>query len=151
MPPERLGPYLREFTALMQSHHLDGLLYGHFGDGCVHIRIDLPLADHPDRMRPFLTEAAHLVASTAARCPASTATGGPERAAADHVLTAAIEAFGAFKALFDPDGLLNPGVIVGPGRWTRTCGWRPPARCGRPAGSRWPRTAGTCPRQPTGA
>ena len=40
VPPERLGPYLREFAALLEGHRLDGLLYGHFGDGCVHIRID---------------------------------------------------------------------------------------------------------------
>ena len=47
MPPERLGGYLREFRALLGSYALDGLLYGHFGDGCVHVRIDFPL-DHPD-------------------------------------------------------------------------------------------------------
>src|SRR5215469_10781897 len=62
VPPRQLGPYLREFMALMRGHRLDGLLYGHFGDGCVHIRIDFPLADHPERLRPFLTEAAQLVA-----------------------------------------------------------------------------------------
>ena len=47
VPPERLGGYLREFRALLGSYALDGLLYGHFGDGCVHVRIDFPL-DHPD-------------------------------------------------------------------------------------------------------
>ena len=46
MPPERLGAYLREFAALMARHGVDGLLYGHFGDGCVHVRIDFPL-DRP--------------------------------------------------------------------------------------------------------
>ena len=63
MPPERLGGYLREFRALLDSYSLDGLLYGHFGDGCVHVRIDFPL-DHPDGaglLRRFLTDAAHLV------------------------------------------------------------------------------------------
>ena len=43
VPPEHLPAYLREFDALMREHRLDGLIYGHFGDGCVHVRIDFPL------------------------------------------------------------------------------------------------------------
>jgi FAD/FMN-containing dehydrogenase/Fe-S oxidoreductase len=115
VPPERLGPYLREFAALMESHHLDGLLYGHFGDGCVHIRIDFPLADHSDRMRPFLTEAAHLVAGYGGSLSGEHGDGRARSELLPIMYSRqAIEAFAAFKALFDPDGLLNPGVIVGP-------------------------------------
>ena len=43
VPPERLGDYLRDFTALMEEFDIDGLLYGHFGDGCVHVRLSMPL------------------------------------------------------------------------------------------------------------
>jgi FAD/FMN-containing dehydrogenase/Fe-S oxidoreductase len=115
VPPERLGPYLREFGALMDGHHLDGLLYGHFGDGCVHIRIDLPLADHPARLRPFLTEAAHLVASYGGSLSGEHGDGRARSELLPIMYSRqAIEAFAAFKALFDPDGLLNPGIIVGP-------------------------------------
>jgi FAD/FMN-containing dehydrogenase/Fe-S oxidoreductase len=114
VPPERLGPYLREFTALLESHHLDGLLYGHFGDGCVHIRIDFPLADHADRLRPFLTEAAHLVAGYGGSLSGEHGDGRARSELLPIMYSpAAIEAFAAFKALFDPDGLLNPGIIVG--------------------------------------
>ena len=114
VPPERLGPYLREFTALLEGHHLDGLLYGHFGDGCVHIRIDLPLADHADRLRPFLTEAAHLVAGYGGSLSGEHGDGRARSELLPIMYSrAAIEAFAAFKALFDPDGLLNPGIIVG--------------------------------------
>ena len=90
MPPDRLGAYLREFRALLGSYQLDGLLYGHFGDGCVHVRIDFPLAGRaaPAVMRRFLTDAAHLVDRArrvavrgARRRP------GPQRAAAGDVLT----------------------------------------------------------------
>src|SRR5215469_2535962 len=73
VPPSRLGPYLRDFTALLASHGLDGLLYGHFGDGRAR-----------GELLPIMYSAA------------------------------AIDAFAAFKGLFDPDGLLNPGVIVDP-------------------------------------
>jgi FAD/FMN-containing dehydrogenase/Fe-S oxidoreductase len=115
VPPERLGPYLREFGALMESHRLDGLLYGHFGDGCVHIRIDLPLADHAERLRPFLTEAAHLVASYGGSLSGEHGDGRARSELLPIMYSRqAIEAFAAFKALFDPDSLLNPGIIVGP-------------------------------------
>ena len=39
VPPERLGAYLRDFDALLARHGLHGLPYGHFGDGCMHVRI----------------------------------------------------------------------------------------------------------------
>ncbi|GAA3261400.1 FAD-binding and (Fe-S)-binding domain-containing protein [Nonomuraea helvata] len=46
VPPAMLGRYLRDFEALMAEHGLTGLPYGHFGDGCLHIRLDVPL-DRP--------------------------------------------------------------------------------------------------------
>ena len=42
VPPERLGAWLRDFDELLMEHGLDGVPYGHFGDGCVHVRIDFP-------------------------------------------------------------------------------------------------------------
>jgi len=113
VPPDKLGPYLREFTALMDRHHLDGLLYGHFGDGCVHIRIDFPLADHPGRLRTFLTEAAHLVAGYGGSLSGEHGDGRARSELLPIMYSReAIDAFAAFKSLFDPDGLLNPGIIV---------------------------------------
>ena len=80
VPPEKLGAYLRDFDALLDGYGLHGLPYGHFGDGCVHVRIDFPLTSDgggrpstgpSSRTRPGWWPA------TAARCRASTATGGP--------------------------------------------------------------------------
>ena len=51
VPPSQLGAYLRDFDALLREHRLDGLPYGHFGDGCVHVRIDFPLTDPVDPRR----------------------------------------------------------------------------------------------------
>jgi FAD/FMN-containing dehydrogenase/Fe-S oxidoreductase len=113
VPPAQLGPYLRDFDALLDGHHLDGLLYGHFGDGCVHIRIDLPLADHPERLRPFLTEAAHLVAGYGGSLSGEHGDGRARSELLPIMYSrAALDAFAGFKGLFDPQGLLNPGVIV---------------------------------------
>jgi FAD/FMN-containing dehydrogenase/Fe-S oxidoreductase len=114
VPPARLGEYLREFTALMSGHDLDGLLYGHFGDGCVHIRIDFPLASHPELLRPFLTEAAHLVAGYGGSMSGEHGDGRARSELLPIMYTAgAVKAMAAFKDLFDPAGTLNPGVIVG--------------------------------------
>lgn len=51
VPPEHLGAYLRELEALMREHGLSGLAYGHFGDGCIHLRIDFPLGAAPEVLR----------------------------------------------------------------------------------------------------
>ena len=64
LPPASLGPYLRELAALMARHGVDGLMYGHFGDGCVHVRIDFPLRDRPGVLRSFTQDAARLAASS---------------------------------------------------------------------------------------
>src|SRR5690348_4805383 len=47
VPVDRLGSYLREFDTLLAQHGLQGVPYGHFGDGCVHVRIDFPFGHHP--------------------------------------------------------------------------------------------------------
>src|SRR5690606_33105273 len=64
VPPERLGAYLREFEALLAEHGLYGVPYGHFGDGCIHVRIDFPFGRPDGRrvFRGFLGEAAALAA-----------------------------------------------------------------------------------------
>ena len=115
VPPASLPAYLRELEALMAAHGVDGLLYGHFGDGCVHARIDFPLRDRPSVLRSFTEDAAaagRLLRRVDVRRARRRA--GPRRTAAGHVLAPAIGLFGAVKQLFDPANLLNPGVIVDP-------------------------------------
>jgi FAD/FMN-containing dehydrogenase/Fe-S oxidoreductase len=117
VPPERLGGYLREFRALLASYRLDGLLYGHFGDGCVHVRIDFPLAEANGTgvLRRFLTDAAHLVTGYGGSLSGEH---GDGRARSELLpvmySAAAIKAFSNFKNLLDPADLLNPGVLVAP-------------------------------------
>ncbi|HVV22222.1 MAG TPA: FAD-linked oxidase C-terminal domain-containing protein, partial [Pseudonocardiaceae bacterium] len=115
VPPERLAEYLREFRALLDRFSLDGLMFGHFGDGCVHSRIDFPLADRPRVFRDFVTEAAALVAAFGGSMSGEH---GDGRARSDLLRTMystdIIDTFGAVKRVFDPDGLLNPGILVGP-------------------------------------
>src|SRR5688500_19747332 len=61
--PLRLGDYLREFKALVARFGYRTSIYGHFGDGCVHARIDFDLrsVEGVARWRGFLREADALV------------------------------------------------------------------------------------------
>jgi FAD/FMN-containing dehydrogenase/Fe-S oxidoreductase len=117
VPPERLGAYLREFDALLRSHGLDGVPYGHFGDGCIHVRIDFPL-DAPGGhgvFRTFLHDAARLVASHGGSLSGEHGDGRARSELLPLMYSAdAIDLFGAVKAVWDPDDLLNPGVLVRP-------------------------------------
>ncbi len=117
VPPANLAGYLRDFEALMADSGLTGVPYGHFGDGCVHIRIDFPLHRPEGRRiyRDFLTEAARLVARYGGSMSGEHGDGRARGELLPLMYSpAAIETFAAVKYLFDPGDLLNPGVIVRP-------------------------------------
>ncbi|HSU26347.1 MAG TPA: FAD-binding oxidoreductase, partial [Pyrinomonadaceae bacterium] len=63
VPPEQIGAYLKDFKKLLDKYDLYGSLYGHFGEGCLHTRLnfDLETADGIKRYRSFVIEAADLV------------------------------------------------------------------------------------------
>jgi FAD/FMN-containing dehydrogenase/Fe-S oxidoreductase len=115
VPPEQLGAYLREFTALMADHRVDGLVYGHFGDGCVHARIDFPLARQPREFRTFLLDAAQLVARHGGSMSGEHGDGRARGELLPYMYSPeAIDTFARVKKIFDPQDVLNPGVIVAP-------------------------------------
>ena len=117
VPPEHLGSYLRDFEALMTSHGVEGLPYGHFGDGCVHIRIDFPLWEEngAEQYRRFVAEAAELVAGYGGSMSGEHGDGRARSELLSSMYSPeAIGLFGAVKEIFDPQNLLNPGVLVDP-------------------------------------
>ncbi|GGV88375.1 FAD-binding and (Fe-S)-binding domain-containing protein [Streptomyces massasporeus] len=115
--PADLAAYLRGFRKLLAAHELTGVLYGHFGAGCVHVRIDFDMATDAGRtvMRRFLSEAAALVVEHGGTLSGEH---GDGRARSELLKVMyshrMIAAFAAFKKTFDPEGLLNPGVIIDP-------------------------------------
>jgi FAD/FMN-containing dehydrogenase/Fe-S oxidoreductase len=115
VPPARLGAYLRDFEALMASYGVIGLPYGHFGDGCIHVRIDLPLERDGNIFREFILESARLVVKYGG---SASGEHGDGRARSELLpimySQPLIELFAGVKALFDPADLLNPGVLVRP-------------------------------------
>ncbi|WP_098456147.1 FAD-binding and (Fe-S)-binding domain-containing protein [Sanguibacter antarcticus] len=115
VPPEKLGAYLRDLDALMAQYGVDGMPYGHFGDGCVHLRIDIPLETSGSVLRTFMTDAAMLVGKYGGSLSGEHGDGRARSELLPAMYSAtAIGVFEQFKALLDPHDLLNPGVLVRP-------------------------------------
>ncbi|MGA4508406.1 FAD-binding and (Fe-S)-binding domain-containing protein [Propionibacteriaceae bacterium G1746] len=117
VPVENLGAYLRRFDELLERHGLHGLPYGHFGDGCVHCRIDFPFDREggDDAYRRFVEEAADLVAGLGGSMSGEHGDGRARSALLPRMFSPeVIGLFEQVKHVFDPKGLLNPGVLVDP-------------------------------------
>lgn len=117
VPPENLGAYLRDFTALMEEFDIDGLLYGHFGDGCVHVRLAMPL-DTPEGVahsRAFLQSAARICAAHGGSVSGEHGDGRARGELLRFMYSLEmLDLFACVKHIFDPDNLLNPGVLAAP-------------------------------------
>ena len=117
VPPENLGAYLRDFTALMAEFDIDGLLYGHFGDGCVHVRLAMPL-DTPEGVahsRAFLQSAARICAAHGGSVSGEHGDGRARGELLRFMYSPdMLDLFARVKHIFDPDNLLNPGVLAAP-------------------------------------
>ncbi len=117
VPPENLGAYLRELFVVIQRYGYQTPMYGHFGQGCVHLRIsfDFKTAKGVADFRNFLEEAADIVLKYGGSFSGEHGDGqsrafllpkmfGPEL----------MQAFREFKALWDPLNRMNPGKLVDP-------------------------------------
>jgi len=116
--PARLGSYLRRLVRLLDRR---GLLaasyYGHFGEGCVHCRInfDFMTTRGIANFRATMFDLADLVAEFGGSLSGEHGDGIARSELLPKIFGAdLIDAFGEFKRIFDPDGLMNPGVIVAP-------------------------------------
>ncbi|MEU7075315.1 FAD-binding and (Fe-S)-binding domain-containing protein [Streptomyces narbonensis] len=119
VPPARLGAYLREFRSLLAEFGLRGTPYGHFGDGCVHVRIDFDLwtGKGVREFRRFSEAVADLVVAHGGSLSGEHGDGQARaellpRMYGDEL----VGLFGAAKDVWDPDGGLNPGMLVRPKR-----------------------------------
>lgn len=119
VPPDQLGAWLRDFETLLSEHGLHGAPYGHFGDGCVHVRIDFPFREgdtgSASVFREFLTACAERLRQYGGSLSGEHGDGRARSELLPLMYDAeAIVLFGAVKAVCDPDNLLNPGNIVDP-------------------------------------
>jgi len=117
VPPARLGEYLRDLYDLLHEMGLTGIPFGHFGEGCVHIRISFDFGTDAGvaTYRTFIERAAELVHRYGGSVSGEH---GDGRARSELLATIyspeALASFAEFKAVFDPEGVFNPGVLVDP-------------------------------------
>lgn len=119
VPPENLGDYLRGLYALMAQYDLTGIPFGHFGEGCVHVRIsfDLDTEAGLKTFRSFMESAADLVSKHGGSLSGEHGDGRARSELLGRMYSpGALEAFRQFKLVFDPDSIFNPGVLVQPER-----------------------------------
>ncbi len=119
VPPERFGSYLREFDALLARHDRRGAYYGHFGDGCLHIRIDFDLLTEAGiaNFRTFMEDAADLAVAHGGSLSGEHGDGTARAELLPRMYPPEIIAgFADFKRVWDPDDRMNPGMVVRPKR-----------------------------------
>lgn len=117
--PDKVGAYLRDLCKLYAKYDYRAALYGHFGQGCIHCRVNFDVLTDPGirKWRAFMEEATDLVVSYGGSLSGEHGDGqargeflykmfGPEL----------IEAFREFKSIWDPDWKMNPGKVIEPYR-----------------------------------
>ena len=117
VPPEKLGDYLRDFRALLKHYRYEGDLYGHFGQGCEHTRIDFDLESEPgiEKFHAFLAHAADLVVSYGGSLSGEHGDGQSKAEFLTRMFgEELVRAFGEFKRIWDPRCRMNPGKVVDP-------------------------------------
>jgi FAD/FMN-containing dehydrogenase/Fe-S oxidoreductase len=113
--PEKLGAYLRDLRALLNEYHYQTAFYGHFGHGCIHMRVNFDLfTDKGIReYSEFVERAADLVVSYGGSLSGEHGDGQSRGALLPKMFGhELIGAFREFKSVWDPGNKLNPHKVV---------------------------------------
>jgi FAD/FMN-containing dehydrogenase/Fe-S oxidoreductase len=113
--PEKLGAYLRDIRALMNEYNYRGAFYGHFGHGCVHMRVtfDLETENGIRKYGEFIERAADLVVGYGGSLSGEHGDGQSRGALLPKMFGPELmTAFGEFKSAWDPENKLNPHKVV---------------------------------------
>jgi FAD/FMN-containing dehydrogenase/Fe-S oxidoreductase len=117
VPPERLGDYLRDYLRLLKDFGYDGVFFGHWGQGCIHCRInyDLRTSQGIREYRQFIERAADLVVSYGGSLSGEHGDGHGRAELWPKMFSPRLmEAFREFKRIWDPDNRMNPHKLVEP-------------------------------------
>ncbi|MBX7158564.1 MAG: FAD-binding oxidoreductase [Verrucomicrobiae bacterium] len=117
VPPEKMGDYLRDFQKLLDRYNYQGVLYGHFGQGVLHTRINFGLKSHQGikNYLSFTNEAADLVVYYGGSLSGEHGDGQSRGELLGKMYgRELVEAFREFKTIWDPEGKMNPHKVVEP-------------------------------------
>jgi Fe-S oxidoreductase len=113
--PENIGKYIRDFHGLMARYDYHGSIYGHLGDGCLHVRLDWDVKSTPgiEKWLAFTSDAADLVVKYGGSLSGEHGD-GQARAALLHKMfpPEIMRAFEEFKQIWDPRWKMSPGKVV---------------------------------------
>jgi len=115
IPPVHLGTYLRNLNALMGEYGYRSPLYGHFGQGCVHLRInfDFRTVEGLRKFREFIDRAADIVVSLGGSLSGEHGDGQARAVLLPKMFGPELtQAFQEFKAIWDPENRMNPGKLT---------------------------------------
>jgi FAD/FMN-containing dehydrogenase/Fe-S oxidoreductase len=115
VPPDKVADYLRDLRKLFDKYGYKPSLYGHFGQGCVHCRVqfDLYTAEGIRTYRSFIEEASDLVVSYGGSLSGEHGDGQSRGELLPKMFGETLyRAFREFKAIWDPAGKMNPGKKI---------------------------------------
>ncbi|KAA6457215.1 FAD-binding oxidoreductase [Acidobacteria bacterium AB60] len=115
VPPDKLGSYLRDIHKLMDEYGYSTPVYGHYGQGCVHMRINFDFRSDAGvrKFREFIDRAADVVLKYGGSFSGEHGDGQSRAALLPKMFGPELmQAFREFKALWDPDNRMNPGKLV---------------------------------------
>ncbi|MGH7717440.1 MAG: FAD-binding oxidoreductase, partial [Gemmatimonadaceae bacterium] len=111
----QMSAYIRGVRAALARQQLDGVIFGHAGDGHVHVNplVDVRRPDWREQVSELMTEITALVAALGGTLAGEHGDGRLRTPLLGEVIppdTASL--FALVKRCFDPRGILNPGVKV---------------------------------------
>jgi len=115
VPPDRLGAYLTGLDEILGHADLDAVVFGHAGDGNVHVNpiVDVTRPGWKNRVRETLEATVDLVASLGGTLSGEHGDGRIRAPYVERIWgPGAVDAFRTVKERLDPDRILNPGVIL---------------------------------------
>ena len=113
--PEKLGGYLRDIRKLLDEYQYHAGFYGHFGHGCIHMRIsfDLESENGIRKYSEFVERAADLVVGYGGSLSGEHGDGQSRGALLPKMFGSKLmKAFVEFKSAWDPDNKMNPYKLV---------------------------------------
>lgn len=113
--PEKVSAYLRDIRKLLDEYNYHAAFYGHFGHGCIHMRVSFDLESEPGirNYGEFVERAADLVVSYGGSLSGEHGDGQSRGALLPKMFgPELVKAFGEFKAAWDPANKMNPHKVV---------------------------------------